>query len=84
MVTLGDKVKDSVSGFKGVAVARHLYLQGCSRISIQPEVDKEGKLPELQTFDEPLLVSIKKSKFGVEKDEVGGPEKYSDTSRDKY
>jgi len=54
-VTLGDKVQDTISGFKGIAVAKHIYQQGCHRITVQPSVDKTGKLPESVTFDEPQL-----------------------------
>ncbi len=54
-VTLGNTVQDRVSGFMGIAVARHSYLQGCDRVSVQPPVDEENKLPDLKVFDEPDL-----------------------------
>ena len=79
-VTLGDQVKDEVSGFSGIAIASHEYMQGCIRISVQPKVDKEGKLPEQQTFDEPQLVIIKSGAAPPHKAATaklsGGPEKY--------
>lgn len=37
MVELGDRVKDKISGLKGIAVGISNYLYGCRRISIQPE-----------------------------------------------
>jgi len=82
-ITLGDIVIDTVSGFKGVAVARHHYLQGCDRITVQPPIDKDGKLPEGQTFDEPLLQILMAGKVKRSTDEVkpGGPEKWSDNRR---
>lgn len=74
---LGAKCKDKVSGFVGVAVARHTYLNGCDRITIQPKIDKSGQLPEPQTFDEPQLEILEQ--VLVEGDRtVGGPEKFSD------
>lgn len=80
MVNLGDEAKDTVSGFTGVVVAKHIYLQGCVRVSLQPPVDKEGKLPEIQAFDEPLLEVINAEKVQnniVPKDTPpGGPSKY--------
>ena len=85
MVKLGDLVEDKISGFKGVAVSAHHYMQGCIRISVQPAVDSDGKLPELQAFDEPQL--IVKSEEYVKIDPMpsaqrtGGPEKYPDTPR---
>lgn len=71
-VNLGDKVKDTVTGFKGVAIGRTTWLHGCDRITVQPEgLTKEGKLYETQNFDEPQLVVIgKKVKEGDH--ETGG------------
>lgn len=63
MIELGQEVKDMISGFKGIAVARHHYLQGCDRISVQPKADKDGKLDESTTFDEPQLIVIGKKKI---------------------
>lgn len=82
-VKLGDEVKDKVSGFKGIAVCKHDYLNGCSRFSIQPPVDKDGKLPDTATFDEPQLELVEKEKAEAEtgSNKTGGPEKYSDESR---
>ena len=81
MAELGDLVKDKVSGFKGIAVSRHSYLNGCDRISVQPSIDKTGKHPESVTFDEPQLIVLKKSKCSGGSKEPGGPEKYSDEGR---
>jgi ribosomal protein L14 len=81
MVNLGDLVKDSVSGFKGIAVSRHSYLQGCDRISIQPPIDKNGKHPESVTFDEPQLIIIKKEKIKIGQKITGGVDKYMDEGR---
>lgn len=81
MVNLGDEVKDTVSGFRGIAVASHDYLQGCTRICIQPKVGKDGKLPDIRTFDEPALEVIKAKKVirKAQKKDPGGPEKYTDS-----
>lgn len=82
MINLGDKVKDVVSGFVGIAVSRHSYLNGCARIGVQPEVDKDGKLPEYETFDEPQLQVIEKSKINIGITiEAGGPERYMPKSQ---
>lgn len=48
---LGSKVRDSITGFTGIATSKHEYLNGCIRISITPPVDKEGKMQEPQVFD---------------------------------
>ncbi len=85
MIKLGDEVKDMVSGFQGIAVARYQYLQGCNRIGVQPPVDRDGKLPEMATFDEPQMEVIEKEKVvtGVFEHDVvvGGPEKYMPSDR---
>lgn len=81
-VKLGDKVKDVVSGLKGVAVARHIYLQGCNRITVQPPA-KGSMLPGECTFDEPQLLILKEQKVKrlATEDNPGGPEKYSDVPK---
>ena len=81
MVKLGDEVKDKVSGFKGVVVSEHNYLNGCQRLSVQPKVTKEGKLPNSQTFDEPQLELIKKKKIAQGSRFAGGPTKFMDEGR---
>lgn len=81
VVKMGDLVKDSVSGFKGIAVSEHKYLNGCTRITVQPEVDKEGKLPDSNTFDEPQLLVLKLEKVKEGRHETGGPSKYEDEGR---
>jgi hypothetical protein len=83
-IELGQEVRDTVSGFQGIAVCRHIYLNGCARISIQPPVDKEGKLPEVVTLDEPQLEVIKKE-TGIEKSKdeksPGGSAHYTPSPR---
>ena len=82
MIELGDKVKDTVSGFIGIATAKHSYLQGCDRISVQPSIDKEGKLPEVQAFDEPQLEVLKAKKVVRKKgNKPGGPMPYRDNPK---
>jgi len=63
-VYLGDEVRDEVTGFHGVAIARTEWLHGCVRITVQPKVDKNGKFIEPVTFDEPQLIVLKKVKAG--------------------
>ena len=83
MVNLGDQVRDMVSGFKGIAVSRHSYLQGCDRITVQPSIDKDGKLPESASFDEPQLEVLKAGKVRrtAAPEYSGGPEKFPDSAK---
>lgn len=39
---LGDQVKDSVTGFKGVVTAIAEYLTGCKQFLVQPPVEKKS------------------------------------------
>lgn len=61
-VQLGDKVKDKVTGFIGIAIGKTNWLHGCTRVIVQPPMDKDGKIPESMSFDEPQLevISVKK------------------------
>ncbi len=83
MIRLGDEVRDKISGFQGIAVARHNYIEGCNRISIQPPVDKDGKLPDSITVDEPCLeiITVQKISKRQESAATGGPEKWADNRR---
>lgn len=54
-VKLGDKVKDTVTGFKGIATGRYTFLNGCIRIEVTPEELKDGKPIEHVVFDEQRL-----------------------------
>ena len=76
MVELGDSVKDKVTGFRGVAVARYIFLNGCDRYSVQPGVKKDGTLPEAQTFDEPQLGVIRSRAAKTGNRKTGGPAPY--------
>lgn len=58
-IELGDLVKDTVTGFQGVAIGRTEWLHGCERIIVQPKVGKDGKLGENGQFDEPQLDVVK-------------------------
>lgn len=81
-ITLGDKVRDPVTGFEGVAVARHVYLTGCNRITIQPPVeDGSSELPSTNALDAPLLVVVESQYVEYKEPTVGqkppgGPPKY--------
>ncbi len=70
-VKLGNKVRDTVTGFEGVAIAKHEFLHGCVRISVQPQSLHDGKPVEAQVFDEPQLDLVEESKPVVAAHAVG-------------
>lgn len=51
MAKLGDRAKDTVTGYTGIVVAKTEWLNGCIRVSIQSEKLKEGKPLDTEGFD---------------------------------
>lgn len=74
MINLGDEAKDKVSGFQGIAVAITLWLNGCRRITLQSQaLDKDGKVMDGYTFDEPQLEVITAGKVAFGNKDVTKP-----------
>lgn len=71
--TLGDKVKDSVTGFSGIVVAKSDFLNGCTRYGVQSEQLKDGIPTEAQWFDEPQLKVVKSCVVSTGPRDTGGP-----------
>jgi hypothetical protein len=55
MVKLGTKVKDSITGFEGIATSRTEYLYGCVRVCVEPQGLHDGKPIDPMFFDEQRL-----------------------------
>jgi hypothetical protein len=61
-VELGDRVRDPITGFKGIAHCMTVWLNGCIRVGVMPEsLDKDGKVQDDRYFDQGSLVVVKKS-----------------------
>lgn len=71
-IQLGDVAKDSITGFAGVVVARTEWLNGCWRISLQPQGMKDGKPVDSFTFDVEQLELVEARGHQAKK-ETGGP-----------
>lgn len=54
-IPLGVTVRDKVTGMVGIAENRATYMYGCDRYCVQPQIDKEGKVPDSRMIDEPQL-----------------------------
>ncbi len=54
MIKLGAKVKDSITGFSGIAVSRTVFLYGCVRIGVESKKIVDGKIVT-HYFDEQRL-----------------------------
>lgn len=66
-VELGSKVKDKITGFRGVAVARCVYLNGCVQFEIEPTQLKDGVPQKSFWLDEPRVIAIPKRKLSAKK-----------------
>lgn len=63
MIKPGDLVKDGITGFTGIVVARTEWLNHCIRCTVQPRELKDGKPVESQTFDEEQLEVLEPQSF---------------------
>lgn len=73
MIKLGDRVKDKVTKFAGIAIGRTEWLNGCARITVQPEKLLDGKIPDTATFDEPQLAVVSAGAINTGPRNTGGP-----------
>jgi hypothetical protein len=61
-INLGDKVRDRISSYEGVMIARCEYLTGCAQIGIKPQGMKtDGGTHDLLYFDEPFVELVEKN-----------------------
>lgn len=71
MIKLGDRVKDTVTDFTGMVIARTTYLNGCVRCQVIGKAT-DNKQPEGDWIDEEQLIKTdelilgEKIKFGKE------------------
>ena len=74
MVQLGNKVRDKVTGFTGIAIGRTDYLFGCRQYGVAPAVGDDGKLNNVCWFDVGRLevVDTGVSPASVQTDDPGG------------
>lgn len=76
-LVLGSKVRDSLTGFSGIATARTEWLYGCARIAIEPTELKDGKPIEPQWFDEQRVELIREQRpqiSEISRATSGGPQ----------
>ncbi len=67
MIQLGDKIRDKVTGVTGIATQRIEMLNGCVQYTIRQPVDKDGKIPEMWSYDEQQLEVVEKNPCGLGK-----------------
>lgn len=64
-VILGNEVKDSISGFKGIAIGRAEYMTGCVQILVAAKNQNVGEKPAEYWLDEQRLVVTNAGAFGM-------------------
>ena len=73
MISIGDKVKDIITDFEGIVVARAVYMNGCVRCQVQAKVKKDGTPIEGEWIDETQLICKKKAEKQNREKDTGGP-----------
>ena len=72
---LGVILKDKVTGFQGVTMARSQYYTGCNHYGLAPQNLKDGRLQEWEWIDEVRLEIVRKKNVVFHTAEPrGGPE----------
>lgn len=76
---LGKKVKDTITGFEGIATGIAFYLNGCTRVCIQPRhlKDKDGGTVDSEWVDDTQIKVFESGGMKKEKEKTkatGGPQ----------
>ncbi len=79
---LGDSVRDTLTGYKGIVVAVTYWLYGCTRAAVQSVDLKDGKTIEPEWFDEQRVEVVAPTKIESPVVAIGGPQKDPSRSRD--
>jgi hypothetical protein len=79
-ITLGEKVRDIITKFVGIATRRVIFMNGCVYYFVQAEMDKEGKSTEqflefkrLEVVGAGVTAAIAAKANPVSVKPVGGP-----------
>lgn len=80
-IKLGNKVRDTISGFSGVAAGRAEYMYGCNQILISPDrTGENGAAIDSQWFDEQRVETVDFRPVAVSEESsatAGGPQRYA-------
>ena len=81
MIELGQKVRDRVTGFEGVATSKVEYLNGCVQYCVKPRVGEDNKMVDGEYVDVQQLEVID-DVLTIIANPIGGI--MSDVPRDTY
>ena len=73
MIELGNKVRDLVTGFEGIATARIEYINGCIQYCVKPKISEDGKMVDGEYLDEGQIEFVDKGVV-MESTPSGGPQ----------
>jgi hypothetical protein len=79
-IKLGQRVRDVVTGFTGIATARVEYISGCLQYCVQPPVAGDGKFPASEYIDHQRLEALGES-VQLESSNTGGVMPYAPPRR---
>lgn len=68
---LGQRLRDKVTGFEGIAVSRIEHLNGCTQYGVSGKVDKDGKMIDSYYIDHAQLEFVDEG-VTVDKADTGG------------
>lgn len=71
MITLGERVIDTVTNLKGMAIAKAVYLNGCVQYLVQPRGLKEEEIIKSEWIDEGQLKTLEQPLGQVEENKKG-------------
>ena len=80
MIKLGQKVRDKVTGFEGIATAKVIYLNGCVQFCVKPKA-VDGKMREGEYIDDGQL-EVMGNGVTIKNEPNGGP--MPDTPATRY
>ncbi len=74
-ITMGNNVRDKVTGFSGIVTAKCEYINGCVQFCVTPKIKKGiHVMPDGQYIDEGRLIFVSKGvSVTVKVEEPGGP-----------
>jgi hypothetical protein len=72
-ITLGEKYRDTITGFEGTVTARSEFLSGCVRYLIEGQMNPDSTASSEFWFDEQRLVAIESNDKPKATATAGGP-----------
>ena len=73
-IILGNKVRDKITGFEGIASAKIEYINGCIQFCVKPKIKEEGIMLDGEYIDIDQLEVIDNGVI-VESKPTGGPQR---------